>query len=168
MCLRCLCRSTCVYPLFLCGAPTAQTLTAPPINTVRHASSNRPVFNHSCRGHVYGNTHVYVSNISMIAESICRIFPQIISDESPDWGSKHQIQLCASEVDPSKTVIQNPTWLVLQTLTNFSINVKNIPWNRNMHGIDLDPEQKHTPLFLRLWLHCVKQLCVMMMTVQVN
>lgn len=116
VCLHfCLCWFTCVYPLRLCGAPTAQTLTTPPINTVRHASSNRLVFNHSCHRHVYGNTHVYVSNVFMIAESICSIFPQMISDENPQLRvcptQCHQTQLWESMFIKSwnnvVTVLQN-------------------------------------------------------------
>ena len=78
-----------LHACILCGAPTVQTwLTTPPINTVRHASPNRLVFNHSCHRHVYGNTRVYVTNAFLIAQCICSIFLQIISDEPPpDWGS---------------------------------------------------------------------------------
>ena len=41
------------------------------------------MLDHSCHRHVYGNTLVYVTNAFVIAECICSIFPQIISDETP-------------------------------------------------------------------------------------
>lgn len=34
-----------------------------------------------------------------------------------------------------------------------------------MHGIDLDPEQKHTHFIVILWLRCAQQLCVIMIMI---